>query len=147
MKSIEGRSTNKWYIKSIRYYFLCNLKFFTSNPNSQVMTTWIIRMNREISIEFSNQSGRGGTKLEHKDNQFLDCRLTAWKGRSTNMRDIKSIRYYFLSNLKFFTSNPSSQVMTTWIIRMNREIHIEFSNQSNKGTNKIRTQRQPIPRL
>ena len=56
--------------------------------------------------------------------------LSVWICRSTNNRYMRSFKHYLFSYPKFFTSNPSSQVMTTEIIRMSREIQIEFSNQS-----------------
>ena len=92
--------------------------------------TWVYFWVRSPSIWSS-------TKKRH--HIIYRKRLSVWKGRSMNKTYMKSIRYYFLSNLKFFTSNPSSQVMTTWIIIINSEIRIEFSNQSSRVTNKIIT--------
>ena len=50
---------NKRYMKSLRYYFVSYPKILTLNPSRQNMTTWIIRLNREIRIEFSNQKWEG----------------------------------------------------------------------------------------
>ena len=65
------RSTNNRYMKSFKHYLLSYLKFFTSNPSSQVMTTEIIIMSREIWIELVG----GGSRSKQRDNHFLDSRF------------------------------------------------------------------------
>ena len=93
----------------------------------------IVKLSKLTWVYFWVRSPSNWSSTKKRHRIIYRNRLSVWKGRSTNKTYVKSIRYYFLSNLKFFTCNPSSQVMTTCIIRMNREIPIAFSNQSNRG--------------
>ena len=111
-------------INRISVYIGNRKEIMNCNPKHHVMKlSWFTRVNSRF---FTPCDRFAIEKCHHIINRW---RIIIWIGRITNKRYMKSLGYYFLSYPKILTSNPSRQNMTTRIIKLNKEIRIEFSNQ------------------
>ena len=112
--------------QSIQKYTFINRNSIHMRDRKKIVTCYpkqhIVVLSQLIRVKswLSSPSDKSLTKKCH--NIIYKRRLSVWICRPTKKRHTKSFKYHLLSNLKLFTSNPNSQVVTTRIIRMSREI-------------------------
>ena len=114
----------------------------TRNPKKQ-----IIKLSKLMRCDTRISTPNNGSTSDERHDVIKRKRVGVWVHKLVYQRYTKSKGHYSKSNDILFTPYPTPHILSVGIIRVNKEIRIELSNQSSQRRMLNLQKWQPAPTL